>query len=202
MSRRLSIAAKQEQRKPRVRFPDELVFLDSIKENDLKACNAMLRKASLTLDINGLNNAGLTPLHQAVLEGNINAVLLLCSHGADVNRPDSDTWTPLHAACAEGHADIVRLLLHKGAKKEVKTVEGERPLDLIDAADLQTIGAMLESDASRAARMAEESTSFSPEEDSKKNSKGKDEKGGKGKKPKKKPKKKADSDSSSSSDSE
>ena len=58
MSRRLSIQAKQEQRRPRVRFPDELVFLDNIKENDLSACNAMLRKASLTLDINGINDAG------------------------------------------------------------------------------------------------------------------------------------------------
>ena len=53
-------------------------------------------------------SAGLTPLHQGVLEGNLQAVKLLVMHGADVNRPDSDTWTPLHAACAEGHAEIVR----------------------------------------------------------------------------------------------
>ena len=58
MSRRLSVQAKHEQRKPRVRFPDELVFLDNIRENDLSACNAMLRKASLSIDINGINDAG------------------------------------------------------------------------------------------------------------------------------------------------
>ena len=52
--------------------------------------------------------AGLTPLHQAVLEGNLQAVKLLVMHGADVNKTDSDTWTPLHAACAEGHSEIVR----------------------------------------------------------------------------------------------
>lgn len=51
---------------------------------------------------------GLSPLHMAVLEGNLNAVKLLVEHGADVNRRDTDTWTPLHAACAEGHTDIVR----------------------------------------------------------------------------------------------
>ncbi len=51
---------------------------------------------------------GMTPLHQAVLDGNMSAVRLLLRHGADVNKQDEDTWTPLHAACAEGQADIVR----------------------------------------------------------------------------------------------
>ena len=51
---------------------------------------------------------GMTPLHQAVLDGNFSAVRMLIRHGADVNRQDDDSWTPLHAACAEGHADIAR----------------------------------------------------------------------------------------------
>ena len=51
---------------------------------------------------------GMTPLHQAIMDGNFAAVRLLVLHGADVNRKDDDTWTPLHAACSEGHADIVR----------------------------------------------------------------------------------------------
>ena len=50
--------------------------------------------------------SGLTPLHQAVLDGNLDAVELLVKHGADINKQDDDTWTPLHAACAEGHAEI------------------------------------------------------------------------------------------------
>ncbi len=52
--------------------------------------------------------SGMTPLHQAALDGNLMAVRLLVSNGADVNRQDDDTWTPLHAACAEGHTHIVR----------------------------------------------------------------------------------------------
>lgn len=51
--------------------------------------------------------SGLTPLHQAVLDGNLGAVTLLVAHGADINKQDDDSWTPLHAACAEGYADIV-----------------------------------------------------------------------------------------------
>ncbi|XP_052273038.1 protein phosphatase 1 regulatory subunit 27-like isoform X2 [Dreissena polymorpha] len=111
MSRKASLFAKQnpEGKKAKgVRFSDELVFLDNIKENDVKALSHMLRRASLQVDISGINDAGLTPLHQAVLDGNEAAVRLLVNHGADVNKQDKDSWTPLHAACAEGHADIVQ----------------------------------------------------------------------------------------------
>lgn len=153
MSRRASLLAKQEKRKPRVRFPDELVFLDNIKDNDIQACHSMLRRASVQLDLNGLDTSGLTPLHNAVLEGNLGAVELLVQHGADVNRQDADTWTPLHAACANGEADIARFLLSKGASKDIKTADGERPLDLCDARDFAVISVMLESETSRLARI-------------------------------------------------
>lgn len=60
MSRRASLYAKQNPTKPRpkVRFSDELVFLDNIKENDIPALGSMLRRASLQVDISGINDAG------------------------------------------------------------------------------------------------------------------------------------------------
>ena len=60
MSRRASLYAKQNPDKPRpkVHFPDELVFLDNIKENDIPALHGMLRRASLQVDISGINDAG------------------------------------------------------------------------------------------------------------------------------------------------
>ncbi|XP_076100688.1 uncharacterized protein LOC143069783 isoform X2 [Mytilus galloprovincialis] len=59
MSRRASLYAKQNPTKPRpkVRFSDELVFLDNIKENDIPALGSMLRRASLQVDISGINDA-------------------------------------------------------------------------------------------------------------------------------------------------
>ncbi|XP_023931207.1 protein phosphatase 1 regulatory subunit 27-like [Lingula anatina] len=88
--------------------------------------------------------AGLTPLHTAVLDGNFAAVRLLIRHGADINKQDEDTWTALHAACSEGHVDIARYLLKRGADPLIRTDEGERPLDLVDASDFAMIKVMLE----------------------------------------------------------
>lgn len=143
MSRRASLHRKENPGKPRVRFPDELVFRDSVKENDVAAMESMLRRVSLEMDINGLSSSGLTPLHQAVLDGHLVATRLLIKHGADVNKRDEDSWTPLHAACAEGHAEVARYLIKKGADPARTTSLGERPLDLCQPGDLATIAVLI-----------------------------------------------------------
>ncbi len=60
MSRRASLFAKENPGKtrPKVKFPDELVFLDNIKENDMVGMNSMLRRASVQIDINAMGDAG------------------------------------------------------------------------------------------------------------------------------------------------
>ena len=50
----------------------------------------------------------MTPLHQAVVDGNIGAVKILLANGSDPNKKDEDTWTPLHAACANGEDEIAQ----------------------------------------------------------------------------------------------
>jgi len=62
MSRRLSVQLKnisgQKSSKPKVKFPDELVFLDSVKDNDVEEVRLMLRRASANIDINKMNTSG------------------------------------------------------------------------------------------------------------------------------------------------
>ena len=64
MSRRASFFARQHPGVRRVRFPDEVVFEESIKEADGEAIMAMLRRASVDIDVNRINMAGMTALHQ------------------------------------------------------------------------------------------------------------------------------------------
>jgi len=58
MSRRASVFARTHPGKRRVRFPDEVVFENEIKEQDGLAVMKMLRRASVDIDLNRINTAG------------------------------------------------------------------------------------------------------------------------------------------------
>ena len=49
--------------KRRVRFPDDVMFEESIKESDGDAIMAMLRRASVDIDVDRINMSGITALH-------------------------------------------------------------------------------------------------------------------------------------------
>ena len=143
MSRRASFFARQHPGVRRVRFPDEVVFEESIKEADGEAIMAMLRRASVDIDVNRINMAGMTALHQAVLDDNLVVVRLLLLHGARIDQADADSWTPLHAASANGHSGIVRYLLSQGADPDLLTEDGETAFDLVEEDDARTLAALL-----------------------------------------------------------
>jgi len=145
MSRRASVFARQNPGKKRVKFPDEVIFENEIKEQDGEAVIHMLRRASIDININRINTAGMTALHQAVLDNNLTVVKILIGHGSEINQQDEDSWTPLHAACANGAADIAKFLLEAGAARNILTDQGERPVDLVDPGDARMISVMLSS---------------------------------------------------------
>ena len=74
------------------------------------------------VDINALNAKGLSPLHLAVIEGNIEVTKLLISEGANIEVTDSK-WgsSPLLYACQNGRTKIVKLLVEMGADIEAKS---------------------------------------------------------------------------------
>lgn len=78
--------------------------------------------------INLPDDAGLTPLHLAVLRCRTNVVGLLLSKGADVNRKGQGGPTPLHLAAQEGCIDAAKMLLAKGAKINPRDDQGRTPL--------------------------------------------------------------------------
>ncbi|NXM68195.1 PPR27 phosphatase, partial [Serilophus lunatus] len=118
-------------RAPRsVRFPNDIVFQDHIKQGELEQVGRFLRARKVTLDT--IYPSGMAALHEAVLTGNLACVKLLVKHGADIHQRDEKGWTPLHMACSDGYADIARYLLSLGASLEATTDDGEKPSDLID----------------------------------------------------------------------
>lgn len=71
---------------------------------------------------------GMTPLHQACVEGNVKRVRELLGGGADVDAKTEYKVTPLSIACKLGHFEIVRMLCDANVDLEVKLSGGETPL--------------------------------------------------------------------------
>ncbi|NXD28188.1 PPR27 phosphatase, partial [Spelaeornis formosus] len=113
-----------------VRFPNDVIFQDHIKQGDLEQVGRFIRARKVTLDT--IYPSGMAALHEAVLTGNLDCVKLLVKYGADIHQRDENGWTPLHMACSDGYADIARYLLSLGASLEATTDDGDKPSDLID----------------------------------------------------------------------
>lgn len=85
------------------------------------------------------NEAGLTPLEQAVWFGSSAAVRHLIKHGANVNVKSPSGQTPLHVACLKGDLEQVTLLVKNGADIEAKTEDGDRPIHSAVMANQQAV---------------------------------------------------------------
>jgi ankyrin repeat protein len=84
------------------------------------------------VDVNVKNEAGLTPLHVAVIGDDEELVRLLITSGADINARMSNRLarTPLHIAAVRGYKKLVALLVADGAYVSIKDGQGRTPLDL------------------------------------------------------------------------
>ncbi|CAG2220164.1 unnamed protein product [Mytilus edulis] len=71
---------------------------------------------------------GYSPLHEAVLNENVDIVKLLVSLDADVRAPDIKGDSPLHYAALNENFDIVKILVSLGADVSVPDIEGHSPL--------------------------------------------------------------------------
>lgn len=73
---------------------------------------------------------GLTPLHYATTNEQLDMVQLLLGHDANPDMQDNDGYTPLHWAAYSGFLDIVKELVRYGADPDVKNDESKTATDL------------------------------------------------------------------------
>jgi ankyrin repeat protein len=76
----------------------------------------------------GVDAYGRAPLHDAVIDGNLEAVIGLLKGGADVNAQDNNGCAPLHFAAQANAAEVVKRLLAAGARPDVRDANGNTPL--------------------------------------------------------------------------
>ncbi|XP_026815780.1 protein phosphatase 1 regulatory subunit 12A isoform X6 [Rhopalosiphum maidis] len=119
-----------------VSFPIDCAFLASVSSGDKNEVNSLLYLAA---DINAANADGLTALHQACIDDNLDMVEFLVEHGADVNRGDKEGWTPLHATTSCGFVSIAKYLLEHGADVSAINCDQELAIDIAESDEMRKL---------------------------------------------------------------
>nr|KAF6411376.1 protein phosphatase 1 regulatory subunit 12C [Rousettus aegyptiacus] len=138
-----------ERRARTVRFERAAEFLAACAGGDLDEARLMLRAADpgpgtgTELDpatpspsravLDSTNADGISALHQACIDENLEVVRFLVEQGATVDQADNEGWTPLHVAASCGYLDIARYLLSHGANIAAVNSDGDLPLDLAES---------------------------------------------------------------------
>ena len=80
-------------------------------------------------DVNAINEAGQTPLYNAIHADHVQAVEALLSHGASLaNRYSDNRYTALHLAALDGKYEVSEALLKGGANTKAKDANGKKPI--------------------------------------------------------------------------
>lgn len=81
------------------------------------------------IEINNLNEIGVTPLHEASFANNVAVMELLIRRGADINKQSIDGSTPIHAAVQGGSYRAIHLLIDYGADLFIENENGALPIE-------------------------------------------------------------------------
>ena len=104
----------------------ELNQLHSVeKEGDVTEMKSTLPRG---FSVDSRNTTGRTPLMNAALNGNVQAVKSMIKRGADPSLTDYIGWNMLHYAAEGGDTDIISLIHTHLPNIESKTGEGHTPL--------------------------------------------------------------------------
>eukprot|EP00051_Salpingoeca_urceolata_P003403 m.57452 g.57452 ORF g.57452 m.57452 type:complete len:637 (+) comp12744_c0_seq1:356-2266(+) len=120
----------------RLRFTDTDQLLDSAMLGDLASVERVLDRG---IDVNTCDGDGITALHRAAVENNLNVARVLVERGADVNAKDADCWTPLHSAASAGNWRLANFLIKSGASVTAVNADGDLPLDLAAEAKVENV---------------------------------------------------------------
>ena len=119
---------------------------DAAARGDRDAVKALLKNAA---DVNAAQGDGMTALHWAAMNGDLELAQMLIFAGANVRATTRlGTYTPLYLASQQGHGDVIRALVKAGADVKAGTPNGTSPLMVAAASgDVAAVRALVESGA-------------------------------------------------------
>lgn len=129
-------SSPKEKKKSLVKFQESCVFLAACSSCDKEEISKLLEKGA---NINTANIDGLTALHQACIDDNLDMVTFLINNGADIDAGDNEGWTALHATASCGFLEIAKFLVKSGANIAAVNNDGELASDLAEGEDMECL---------------------------------------------------------------
>ncbi|KAL5010444.1 hypothetical protein ScPMuIL_012749 [Solemya velum] len=120
----------------KVKFQNGCVFLAACSSGDREEVKKLLASGA---DINTANVDGLTALHQACIDDNLDMIEFLVERNADIDVCDNEGWTPLHATASCGFTEIARYLIEEGANVAAVNNDGDLPIDICDGDEMERL---------------------------------------------------------------
>ena len=131
--------------------PPDARVADAAMRRDIEGVKTLLRGGA---DVNAAQGDGMTALHWASLNADLDTMNVLIAAGAATDALTRvGAYTPLHLASQRGHAAAVARLVQAGGRVGAVTATGVQPLHLAaQAGSAQTVTALLDGGADRDAR--------------------------------------------------
>jgi ankyrin repeat protein len=118
----------------------ERLLTRTAMHHDLATARALLDSGA---DPSLADDGGVTPLHVAAREGDVEMIRLLLAHRSPVDPRDRYRATPLHYAAARKQVGAVRALLAAGADRRAENTSRETPLKLAWGTDAESVRVLL-----------------------------------------------------------
>ncbi len=119
---------------------------DAAARGDRDAVKALLKQAA---DVNAAQGDGMTALHWAAMNGDVELAQMLIFAGANVRATTRlGTYTPLYLASQQGHGNVIQALVKAGADVKAGTPNGTTPLMVAAASgEVDAVRALIDSGA-------------------------------------------------------
>ncbi len=124
----------------------ESPIAEAAARGDRDAVKLLLKKAA---DVNAAQGDGMTALHWAAMNGDLELAEMLMVAGANVRATTRlGTYTPLYLASQQGHGPVIQALLKAGADLKTGTPNGTTPLMVAAAAgEIAAVKVLIENGA-------------------------------------------------------
>ena len=99
---------------------------DAAARGDREAVKALLKQAA---DVNAAQGDGMTALHWAAMNGDVELAQMLIVAGANIRATTRlGSYTPLYLASQQGHGNVVQAIIKAGGDVKAGTPNGTTPL--------------------------------------------------------------------------